>query len=174
MRKISLPSRQAGKSPFLVIGFIFIISLFFCAFTRQIAASTGEPSSPPVNIEFTLENTPSVGEEAVLKLTVTPLEDMHADISCLLPEGIEVGREQGVMVRPYMGMGLEEPLFHEQEQIIYTEVIELYVGLLKANITKEFTFRVIISDNQTYELIARVDALAKWGVKQKNLVINPD
>ncbi len=167
MRKISLPSRQAGKSPFLIIGFIFIIS-FFCVFTRQIAASTGGPLPPPVDINFTLENIPSVDEEVVLKLTVTPLEDMHADISCLLPEGIQLVREQGIMVLPARDRYFPDT---SQEKTLYFEAIELYVGPLQANTTKEFTFRVIIPDNQIYELIARVEALAKWGVREEVLMI---
>lgn len=159
MRKIS----KSIQSIFLVTGVIWAI-FSFCAFTQE----GGGPLPPPVEIEFTTENTPRVGEEVTLRLKVTPLEDMHADISCLLPEGIRPIREKGIIVRPCM----DREWHRREQQTRYMEAVELWVGPLEGGITKEFVFRVVIPDKERYELIARVEALAKWGVKEEVLVID--
>lgn len=144
----------------LVIGVTFVVSSY-------IFVQESGPLPPPVDIEFTMEDIPRVGEEVTLRLKVTPQEDMHADISCLLPEGIESIREKGLMVRPY-----RDRRYGEQQQTRYRQAIELWVGPLKGGATKEFVFRVKVPDKERYELIARAEALAKWGVKEEILVID--
>ncbi|TBR18799.1 hypothetical protein EPO66_01135 [bacterium] len=131
------------------------------------SSDSGIPT-PPVNIIFTTQNTPQIDVETTLILKVTPLEDMHADISCFLPEGIEPVRENGILARPYAN----RQQHNQGQQPRYRYAIELWVGPLSAGITKEFTFRVKVPDNKRYELLARVEALAKWGVKEEPLVIN--
>ena len=147
---------------------IIIWTIFLSqGFTQDIGTSSGGLQPPPIDIAFTLENSPQAGQEAVLKLKVIPFEDMHADISCLLPEGIEPVREAGVMVRPYE----EKHWRNRQQQPSHIEVVQLWVGPLTAGTTKEFVFRVKVPDKERYELIARVEALAKWGIKEEVLVI---
>ncbi|MEK6714495.1 MAG: hypothetical protein AABY43_00405 [Candidatus Omnitrophota bacterium] len=150
----------------VAIGIIY----FFFGPVWNITAGAAEPLPPPVNIEFTTENAPSIDTETVLKLKVTPQEDMHADISCLLPEGIEPIRKEGIIILPYDDRG---QFFSDgPNQPVYTQKIELWVGPLETGIAKEFTFRVIISDKNKYELIAVVEALAKWGIKEQSLVMD--
>jgi len=145
------------------------IIAFFFASVCSIRADSVEPLPPPVNIEFTTESTPAVNTETIFKLKVTPQEAMHADISCLLPGGIEPVRDEGIMALPYED---SYPFPNTESQPIYTQKISLWVGPLEAGITKEFTLRAIIPDKNRYELIARVEALAKWGIKDEILVID--
>lgn len=159
--------QKIAKINFLAIGIIWIIS-FLSVFAGEIKANTSEPLPPPIDIKFTLENVPIEGGEAIVKLKVTPSEDMHADISCLLSEAVEPVKEGEVVVRPYVGRHPSAG----QQSTIYAETVELWVGFLEAGITKEFTFRVIIPDKNRYELIAVVEALAKWGMKEQSLVID--
>ena len=158
MKKIS----KFTQSIFLVTGVIWAI-LSSYGLAQEIGTGAAGPLSPPVDIEFSVGNISGVGEEVELKIKVTPQEDMHVDISCLLPWGIEPIRERGVMVRPYRS---REPYDIERE-MRYMEAIQLWVGPLEAGVTKEFSFRVVIPDKERYEFIARVEALAKWGVKEK-------
>ena len=136
-----------------------MLAVPFCVF----AQGSGEPQPPPVNIEISMRTISKVGGTVELKIKVTPEEDMHADISCLLPEGIKPVREKGVIVRPCM----EREGLDLQQQTRYMEAIELWVGPLEAGATKEFSFQVLIPDKEKYEFIARVEALAKWGVKER-------
>lgn len=141
--------------------------LLFSVIAQGAESAVERPLSPPVNIEFSIDSTPKLGEEVTLRLTITPLEDMHAEISCLLPEGVEVIREKGIMVRPY------RERFHTAQKLpMYRQAVVLSVGPLKGGITKEFVFRAKVSKVGQYELIAQLKALAKWGVKEEFLVLN--
>ncbi len=152
---------------FFVLGIILRI-FSSIGFAQTPVTSANAPQPPPVDIVFTAVNTPIAGQELILTLKVTPLEDMHADISCLLPEGVEPIREDGIMVRPYM----DRQPHNQEQQIRYRYAIGLWVGPLTANTAKEFTFRVKASDKGNYGLIAHVEALAKWGIKEEPLAIN--
>ncbi len=149
---------------FIFLNF-FLTGLFLIIFSFSILAGS---LPPPVDIEFGAETTPIVGEEIELKLKITPFEDMYVDISCLLPQGVKPVREKGVIVQPCR----QEYLLYVQPETLYIEAIHLWAGRLKANIVKEFTFRIIIPDKQKYELIARIEALAKWGIKDGILTID--
>ena len=157
------------KVKLLVFLFIFLLSLpiYFVSFVFcQDVENSMLP--PPVEIQFSLENVPTAGDEAILKLKVTPLEDMHVDISCLLPVGIESVQGYGMAIRPYensQGINLER-------EMIYREVIGLWTGPIKSGDIKEFSFRVKVLDKEKHELIARVEALAKWGIKEEILTIS--
>lgn len=155
--------------PFLltvgVFWFVFCCTNF--CFAQGPAVNEGIPP-PPVEVQFSLVNAPSVGADTLLKVKVKALEDIHVDISCLLPEGIEPIQERGVTVRPYEDVG---GILGQQYQTIYAEALELWVGLLKSGTTQEFVFRVKIPDKKKYDLIARIEALAKWGVREEVLAV---
>lgn len=122
---------------------------------------------PPVNMEFTAENTPEAGKEIILKLKVTPLEDMHAEISCLLPQEIEPIIDNNVRVKLYKE---KQPI--SQNLSVYKQKIVFYTGPLKGGIAREYLFRIKVSDIGKYELIGRAEALAKWRIKDNKLVLN--
>ncbi len=122
---------------FVVLGIILTI-FSFTGFAQNSGTNDNSPQSPPVDIVFTSVNSPVAGQELTLTLKVTPLEDMHADISCLLPEGIAPIREDGIMVRPYM----DRQPYNQEQQVRYSYAIGLWVGPLTANTAKEFTFRI--------------------------------
>ena len=167
MLKTLMPKTSKSIFPvFILTSLIWII--FSSVLAQEISPAPARPLPPPIDIEFDAETTPIAGEETELKLKIIPLENMHTDISCLLPQGVEPVREEGAIVQPCR----QEHLLYSQPETIYIEAIRLWVGPLKANIAKEFTFRVIIPDKQKYELIARVEALAKWGVKEVILTID--
>lgn len=132
------------------------------------AQSSPGPQPPPVDIKLAMVGAPRIGEKTEIKLTVTPLEDMDADISCLLPQGIEPIREEGIMLLPYR----ERYIYDIQREMEYQYAVGLWIGPLKAGITKEFTFHIIVPDKQLYQLIAHLEALAKWGAKEDVLVID--
>jgi hypothetical protein len=155
------------KSAFFTTGIIGTV-LICCTATQNVEGNTGGPLPPPVNIEFTVVNTPQAGEETMLKVIVTPLEDMHADISCVLPEGVRLVMEEGLMLHPYM----DRHLYNEQEFPLHREAIGLWVGPLAGGESKEFAFRVVISDRGSYGFLAIVEALSKWGIKKEVLVID--
>lgn len=135
---------------------------------QEIGLAAAGPQPPPVEINFSIGTIYRVGEEVELKIKVTPKEDMHADISCLLPWGIEPVREEGLMLRPYIGRYPPDI----QRQSRYRQEVALWLGPLAGGIAKEFSFRVVIPDKERYEFIARVQALAKWGLKEKSLIID--
>lgn len=91
------------------------------------------PLPPPVDIEVTTENTPQVNQEVTLIIRVNPLEDIHADISCLLPEGVNVVRHEGIMVQPCMDRYQPEDTAEKR----YNEAVGLWVGPMQANTVKE-------------------------------------
>jgi hypothetical protein len=146
---------------------IVLVVFFVCVHSYAQEAGTTEPLSPPVEIQFNLQNSPVVGGEAKLKLTVRPLQDMHADISCLLPEWIEFVDDGTVNLRPCD----ENKIFDGGESVVYPEAVELFVGPLAAGTIKVFSFSVRINNKGIYRLIARVQALAQWGVKEEIFII---
>ena len=108
----------------------------------------------------------------VLHLEVTPLEDMHLDISCVLPEGVIPVMDPGIMIQPYVGrsmLNLDDSFIDMPMQ---RDVVVLSVGPVVGGQMKEFVFRVTIPEAGSYEFIAVVEALAKWGVKREKLIVN--
>ncbi|MFH1622390.1 MAG: hypothetical protein ABIA97_04635 [Candidatus Omnitrophota bacterium] len=149
-----------------------IVSWLFILNTNNVTANSNGPMAPPLDIAFTLDNTPQVGGEAVLKLIVTPLEDMHLDISCALPDGVMPVMESGIRLQPYENRdinNMEAPTIY---QPMCKEVVGLWVGPVAAGQTKEFVFSVTITESGNYEFVAVIEALAKWGIKQEVLIIN--
>jgi hypothetical protein len=153
------------------------LKLLICLGSVFVGSSAfGQPNSgplpPPVNIEIATASVPKTGEEIELIIKVTPQEDMHADISCLLPEGVEPIREQGVRIMPFRENQMPINRRQLMRRMNYRFSAGLWVGPLPANQTKEFVLRVNIANPGNYELICRVDALAKWGEKEKIFTIN--
>ncbi|MGE5279452.1 MAG: hypothetical protein ACM3L6_01740 [Deltaproteobacteria bacterium] len=149
---------------FILLALLFLLSVIYVPFADS-QEEADSILSPPVDIQFTFENTPMVEGEALLKVTVMPQEDMHVDISCLLPEGVEAVLNQGVSVRPHEeSHGIDSDL-----SFSYKDEIILWVGPLKAGEPKEFLFKVKFLGSQNHELVARIKALAKWGVKDQVL-----
>lgn len=145
-----------------------VLLLISVGWIHDVAAQESQPLPPPVDIEFTSEGVSGMAEgELLIKVTVTPQEDMHADIRCLLPEGVEPQDAQGMMVSP----SDESRFLDIPSDILYHQVIGLHVGPLKAGISKEFSFRIKITDHEQHELIVIVEALAKWGMKTQRLTV---
>ncbi|MEW5759110.1 MAG: hypothetical protein AB1755_06595 [Candidatus Omnitrophota bacterium] len=155
----------------LMLIFVILFPIVFAqeVKTQEIKTTFKKPLPPPVEIMFFMKSIPKVGEELTLKMRVIPLKDMPAEISCFLPEGIKPVREKGVTVQSYGKRNGHK----KERKMKYRYAMGLWIGPLKAKVTKEFYFRVIILDKGKYELIACVDVLlAKWGVKEEILKIN--
>ena len=138
---------------------------------QEIGIDMRGPQPPPVEISLTMENTAvAPGDDIVLHLEVTPLEDMHLDIRCVLPEGVVPAIDPGIMIQPYMGrsMFLDDPF---TDMPVQRDSVVLSVGPVVGGQMKEFVFRVTIPAAGSYEFIAVVEALAKWGIKEEVLVI---
>lgn len=151
---------------------IIAVLLLFSLFCQVYADASSGPQPPPVEISLTTENiNVAPGDEVVLHLKVTPLEDMHLDISCVLPEGVMPVMVPGIMLRPYMERDMhrfDDPFMGMPMQ---RDAVVLSVGPVVGGQMREFAFRVIIPETGNYEFIAVIEALAKWGIKEKNLII---
>jgi hypothetical protein len=156
-----------------IIIFFLGVLLNICP-SRCLAQSieSGGILPPPVDITLTTQNIPAIGEAVTVVLRVTPLEDMHADIRCLLPEGVKPVMDPGLMVHLYEDRYLQSEQAFASYPPVQREVIGLWVGPLPAGETKELVFRVTITEAGTYEFTAVVEALAKWGIKEETLSIN--
>ena len=146
--------------------FLFILSLTFLFFINPLSAQD-RPQPPPVSIEFELLNTPHTGEDAEILLRVTPEEDMHLDIGVLIP--LKVAVEKGeFIITPYK----EPDPAKMPERNLFRKRIVFYAGEITALQTKEFTFKIKISDNLKHILLAHIVAQQKWGEAEKSLEIN--
>ena len=137
-----------------------------------------KPEAPPVNIELTSDQSSAfAGETFKIRVKVTPQQTMHADIRCLLPEAIQPVRNPGIQIWPVAkGKQVRRPEpsnGHGRQHLqLYKESVKLWVGLIPAGEVKEFSFLVNAPKKGNYKLIVVVEALAKWGEKEKELVIH--
>ena len=158
---------------------VSLIALPFSVSAKTVQKVKKEkPDPPPVTIEMTADKASAfVGDIIEIRIQVTPSEAMHVDIQCLLPEAVKPVRENGVKIRP--GKEQQRPRGKSLQKghgrtpaPIYKEAVKLWVGPLPAGEAREFAFQVHAERKGAYKLIAIVDALAKWGTKEKDLVIN--
>lgn len=147
----------------------FILLLIFTLFSSSILFAQGIslPQSPPIDIELTANTSLQANGQVEIRVKVTPQEDMHAQISCLLPKEAKLLKEKGVMLSLYH----DKYGYNQQRQSQYRYAARLWVGPLEKGKTKEFVFHINIS-NGRYEFITVIDALAKWGTKEKSLVVD--
>jgi hypothetical protein len=132
------------------------------------AQTSTQPQPPPVDITITAPDNPQVGQEIPITIKVTPQADMRGDISCLLPKGVQPIHEKGIHIRPYHQRGL--PDMERQKQ--YRFSLDLSRSLLKAGETKEFSFKVKISQKGSYNLRCVVNSQPKLGEKSAILTVN--
>ena len=150
--------------------FLVLVMLLCAFYFAPIAFSQDADNAippPPVELQFSIDNPPAGIGEVKLKLSLKALEDMHADISCLLPEGIEFVDNGSTNLRP----SDEVKILDGDKPVFYPEAAELFVGPMVAGTTKEFSFSVRINNKGVYKLIARAQAMAIWGIKEEVLVI---
>ena len=140
--------------------FTFTIIFFFSLLTT-INAQEG-PQPPPVDVGFTLMNNPKVGEDAEVRLKVTPREDMHLDIRILIPEGLETKYEDGFQIERDKNL-IMEPVSDEK----YNQIITFYVGPVKEGETTEYISHLKILKQQKQKLILQIQDLMKYGFKQE-------
>jgi hypothetical protein len=143
---------------------IILLTLLFLG--KVVEAGDGL-SPPPVDVQFSAQKAEGTPEGLTLKLTVTPLADMHVDISCLVPRGVELLTEEGLSLRPYEDEAGADPA----RESVYREAVVLWVGPLSAGETKEFLLSVRVLDEGKREIIARIQALAQWGLREEILTI---
>lgn len=146
-----------------LIGFIIGITFVLGVYIQDSGANTGGSLSLPVNIEFAIENTPRVNEEISIKIRVVLLENMHADIGCILPNGVHLVGGPEVRLRSYSD---QRPYAEQDAYRLNAEAIELWVGPLLAGEVKEFTVRMIISSEGHHDLVVIVEDLEKAAVKE--------
>jgi len=156
---------QQLKYFLLIFSSAFFILTFLPSSARTQSASG--PLPPPVEIILTHKNISESISEITLRMT--PLEDMHVDIKCLLLEGLEGIQGNNLMIMPYIE---EMPGSGMASGVNYMESVGLLVGPISAGVTKEFVFTVKENKKQAHEIIVHVQALAKWGIKEENFIIN--
>ncbi len=142
-----------------------VVILFLIGFLFNVSAQINEPLPPPVEITM---NASVDADDITIMIEITPLEDMHLDLSCMLPLGVEPVISSEINLR-----SIEPSAISIKERIEnnYRNSIVLYVGFLPANKTATYQFKVKVSDNKEYKLIAITQALSKWGAKQETMQI---
>lgn len=156
-----LKLRKAWKLRYKFLSFVLVIFSF--AGTLFAQSETEALLPPPVEISFTLQNTSIPGGLVVIKFSARATEDVHVDISCLLPEGVEVVDGGLLNLRSCHEIRNSEV----RGPIIYRDEIAFYTGLVSAGATKDFYFTVRITQEGEYALIGRAQALAQWGIKEQ-------
>ena len=155
----------ARKSAFL----LFLLSLLTTvdSFAQNNPVAPVLPV-PPVTLEYSLSGTPQAGTPIAITIKVTPQADMHLDINCLLPQGVQPVIEQGIRIAPYREKFTPNP---ERQQNYYLGA-NLWVGLVKAGETKTFTFHITASKSGSYNFICLTDALKQWGQKELDFTVD--
>lgn len=175
MRKALSEMSKTSQRIELVLICMMVILAWFPSYiaAQEIGVDGGGPQPPPVDISLTVENTTiAENDEVVLYLKVMPLEDMHLDISCVLPEGAVPVKGHGIMVQPYIGRiayNFDDPFTDTLKQ---RNSVTVFVGPVVGGQMKEFAIRVVMAETGAHEFIAIVKALAKWGVKEEKFVVN--
>jgi hypothetical protein len=137
---------------------LFFISPFVLALELQ---------SPPVEIEFLCENEPNAGGIANILLRISAHENLHAEISIVMEQKIEI-IERGILV----GKNMETNPLMKQREISHPRKTVLFVGKIDPGETREFVFSIAIPDVDDYSLIAVVNPLSKWSEKAQELLIS--
>ena len=145
-----------------MMSIIMLIEILIFCNSGVNAEEVSGPQPPPVDVEFTLMNNPKVGEEAEVRLKVTPREDMHLDIRILIPEGLETKYEDGFQIERDKNL-IMEPVSDEK----YNQIITFYVGPVKEGETTEYISHLKILKQQKQKLILQIQDLMKYGFKQE-------
>lgn len=144
---------------------LLFISLSIISICASYAFSQ---TTPPADIVFSLQDTPQAGSEIILKLKVTPQEDIYGNISCIFPKEIKLLNEEEIRAEFY-----RDRYLHEEKEEISSQTIVLWVGpLLKEEGPKEFSLHLIIPNKERHEFIARVEAMSEWATKEEVFVID--
>ena len=147
---------------------LLFLSLALTAGLTALPQSTFNLPAPPVTLEYSVSGAPKAGDQAAITITVTPQEDMHLDINCLLPRGVAPVIEPGVQIVPYR----EKFTPNLERQKNYRLGANIFTGPLKAGETKAFTFHVVISSSGTYNFVCLADALKTWGQKELDFSVD--
>lgn len=139
---------------------IFIL-LFLLALGSGAGAEDGL-LPPPVDVQFTESR--DAGQ--ALRLSVTASEAMHVDISCLLPEGVALTTQEGVALRP-----CDEGAADPSQTDTCREAVVLWIGPLAAGEKKEFLLGVKVLDQKSHVVVARIQALARWGLREERVTL---
>lgn len=165
------------------IKFILVCLVLTCLFFSVSVFAQDKPLPPPVDISFNFEGIPQIGKEVGIKVKVTPKEEMHAEITCFLPAGLEAitdkkdinlrhVRDEEPYGQRYIKDNREKVRGNKDKKQIKPTALCLWLGPIKANETKEYIFQVKIPDSQRYEIVCRAQAMAKWGFKDESFVID--
>jgi len=147
---------------------VVLMAIAQLVYAQEPVAPLVEFPQPPVDIQFNVKEAPQIGKELEITVSVISEADINAEITCLLPDGIEIIRQKGLIVMPYRERGLSPA---QGSRRAYSRMLRLWIGPLKAAIPQESLFRVVIPQKSTYEFIARVAGLGQWGVKEKTYTI---
>jgi len=123
---------------------------------------------PPVTLEYSLSGTPQAGIPIAITIKVIPQQDMHLDINCLLPQGVQPVIEPGIRIAPYR----EKFTPNLERQQNYHLGANLWVGPAKAGEAKQFTFHVTAAKSGSYNFVCLADALKQWGQKELDFTID--
>ena len=138
----------------------------FVLLLSVLALSSGElfaglPLPPPVDI--TIQKTFLSGGEIEITATIIARQDVHLDMSCLLPEGVKVIAERPVLLPGGMS-SLGNPFQPGVQR--YPRALWLWAGEMKRGHRRELSFRVKVTDGKSHQLAVRAKALAEWGIKE--------
>ena len=154
----------------ILLYFIFVLT-FIALFSSNVMAVI--PPAPPVDIEFMNADASLIGRERILKISILPHEDIHADISCIVPDGVWLVLKPEFVVNQYLEDDLNNELTSTNSLITsQKKIISMSTGLLPVGYRKDFIFSIIFTKKGNYELKAIVDPLSKWGIKEKTLMVN--
>ncbi len=150
-----------------LLGFSYLV-VNLTSFAQSNSTDPNLPSPPPVTLVYSVAGTPQAGTPIAINVKVTPQEDMHLDINCLLPQGVEPVYEPGVRIIPYAEKYTSDTISRRG----YLLMAGLWTGPLSAGVIQEFTFHVTVSQKGSYKLICLADALAKWGQQEADYTLN--
>lgn len=143
------------------------ILLFLCvsSFVCSAQSASEEPLPPPVDIAIISPESARPGQEISLTITITAQEAMHVDISCALPDDIDLRYAEGLRVTS-TSRQIQRILRKNDVSFWRTsQAVGLFTGHLEKNQQKVFFVHVIARHAGTYQIACIVDALAVWGEK---------
>ena len=146
------------------ISFIILAAMLFFNISVVCAEFATNPQLLPVEIKFSLETAvPERNKEIELKLSITFLESINAEIACIMPRELKVIEN----LNEEMMEAIENSDLNHIKKIIFSN------GSVTKGEVKEYIFHIITRKPAIYELIACVNQSDGLQIKsQQKIIIN--
>jgi hypothetical protein len=148
--------------------FFSSVVFFFFSFTITIPLVFGDSAFPPVDLDIFYQETGSSGNEVEIFFEITPREDLHLDISCVIPEGVEPELTKELYLRSYRP---ELPFENFKERMKYKNAVTMHAGPVKAGEMMSFSFKVRIDPSRENTFILQAKSVTQSGMQEKLLTI---